>query len=44
MALETGVSLCRGPLRNLGGSRSPGILRDSRRAPEGEHLSLQGLC
>jgi len=41
--VEMGVSLCRGPLGNLG-SPLTGNLRDSWRAPEREHLSLWELC
>jgi len=42
-ALETGVSLCRGPLGNLG-SPLTGNVRDGWRALEREHLSLRKLC
>jgi hypothetical protein len=42
-ALETGVSLCRGPLRNLG-SPLTGNFTDRCRAPEREHPSLRELC
>jgi hypothetical protein len=42
-ALETGVSLFRGPLGKPG-SPLTGNFRDSWRAPEREHLSLRELC
>jgi len=41
-ALETGVSLGRGPLGNLG-SPMTGNFRDNWRAAEREHLSLREL-
>jgi hypothetical protein len=40
---EMGVCLL-GPIEEPGGFHLLGILKDSRRALEGEHLSLRELC
>ena len=43
-ALETGISLHRGPVEYHDGVHSPGTLTDSWRALEMEHLSIWALC
>ena len=43
-ALETGISLHRGPDENYGGVRSHGTLRESWRALETGHLSIWAQC